>query len=41
MSGAAFILLINLAIAGLFCASFVLIAAYDGRYVSARWFAAA
>lgn len=41
MSGAGFILLINLAIAGLFCASFVLIAAYDGRYVSARWFAAA
>ena len=41
MSGAAFILLINLAIAGLFCASFVLIAAYDGRYVSARWFATA
>ena len=40
MSGAGFILLINLAIAGLFCASFVLIAAYDGRYVSARWFAA-
>jgi len=40
MSGAGFILLINLAIAGLFCASFMLIAAYDGRYLSARWFAA-
>lgn len=40
MSGAAFILVINLLIAGLFCASFVLIAAYSG-YRSARWFAAA
>ncbi|TYR31409.1 GGDEF domain-containing protein [Mesorhizobium microcysteis] len=40
MSGAAFILLINLAVAGLFCATFVLIAFYS-RYESARWFAAA
>lgn len=41
MTGAGFILLINLAVAGLFCASFVLIALYDRRYRSARWFAAA
>ena len=40
MSGAAFILVTNLFVAGLFCASFVLIAAYSG-YRSARWFAAA
>lgn len=40
MSGAAFILLINLAVAGLFCATFILIAFYS-RYESARWFAAA
>lgn len=41
MSGAGFILIINLAVAGLFCVSFLLIAAYDRRYRSARWFAAA
>ena len=41
MSGAGFILLINLAIAGLFCVSFLLIAAYDRRYKSALWFAGA
>jgi len=41
MSGAAFILIINLAVAGLFCVSFLLIAAYDRRYRSARWFAGA
>lgn len=40
MSGAGIILLINLAIAALFCVSFVLIAFYDRRYRSARWFAA-
>lgn len=40
MSGAAFILVINLAIAGLFSAAFVLIALYS-RYRSAWWFAAA
>lgn len=40
MSGAAFILGINLLIAGLFCATFVLIAIYS-RYQSAFWFAAA
>ena len=40
MSGAAFILVINLLVAGLFCGSFVLIAAYGG-YRSARWFAGA
>lgn len=41
MSGAGFILIINLAVAGLFCVSFLLIAAYDRRYRSARWFAGA
>ena len=41
MSGTGFILVINLVIAGLFCVSFLLIAAYDRRYLSARWFAAA
>lgn len=40
MSGAAFILLINLFVTGLFCGSFALIAAHSG-YRSARWFAAA
>lgn len=39
MSGATFILFINLAVAGLFCAAFVLIALYS-RYRSAWWFAA-
>lgn len=38
MSGAAFILVINLAVAGLFCAAFVAIALYDRYYQSARWF---
>lgn len=41
MSGASFILAINLLIAGLFCTSFVVIAFYDSKYRSARWFAAA
>ena len=41
MSGASIILAINLLVAGLFCASFVLIALYDARHVSARWFALA
>jgi len=41
MSGAGFILIINLAVAGLFCISFLLIAAYGRRYRSARWFAGA
>ncbi|MEO3387186.1 GGDEF domain-containing protein [Mesorhizobium sp. CAU 1741] len=40
MSGAAFILGINLLIAGLFCATFVLIATY-GRHRSAWWIAGA
>lgn len=39
MSGAAFILIITLFVAGLFCAAFVMIAFYDRRHVSARWFA--
>ncbi len=41
MSGAGFILIINLAVAGLFCVSFLLIATYDRRYKSALWFAGA
>lgn len=41
MSGAGIILLINLAIAGLFCMSFALIAFYDRRYRYTGWFAAA
>ena len=40
MSGAAFILIINLLVAGLFCCVFVTIAVYDRRQLSARWFAA-
>lgn len=40
MSGAAFIVIINLLVTGLFCGSFALIAAHSG-YRSARWFAAA
>lgn len=40
MSGAAFILGINLLIAGLFCLTFVIIAGYSG-YQSPRWFAGA
>jgi diguanylate cyclase (GGDEF)-like protein len=39
MSGANFILGINLFVAALLAASFVTIAAYDTRRVSARWFA--
>lgn len=39
MSGAAVILVINLLVAGLFCATFTLIALHNRRYVSARWFA--
>lgn len=41
MNGTGIILLINLAIAGLFCGSFALIALYDRRYRYAGWFAAA
>ena len=41
MTGAAFILLITVFVAGLFCASFAVISLYDRRYVSAGWFAAA
>ncbi len=40
MSGAAFILLITVCIASLFCATFTAIALYDRSYNSARWFAA-
>ena len=39
MSGAGFILVINLAVAGLFCVSFMVIAACDRDCLSARWFA--
>lgn len=39
MSGAAFILAINLTVGGLFCASFLLIASYDRQLEAARWFA--
>jgi hypothetical protein len=41
MSGAGFILIINLAVAGLFCISFLVIAAYDRSRLAARWFAGA
>ena len=41
MTGAGFILIITLAVAGLFGASFMLIALYDRRHGSARWFAGA
>ncbi|TKT82839.1 GGDEF domain-containing protein [Aquamicrobium sp. LC103] len=41
MSGASVVVIINLLIAGLFCAFFVVIALYDRHYASARWFAAA
>jgi diguanylate cyclase (GGDEF)-like protein len=41
MSGATYILAINLLVAGFFCATFVAIACYAPRYRSARWFAAA
>ena len=39
MSGAGFILAINLFVAGLLAASFMTIAAHDRRRISARWFA--
>lgn len=41
MTGAAFIILITVFVAGLFCAAFALIALYDREYASAKWFAAA
>lgn len=40
MSGAAFILAINISIAGLLALAFAAIAFYERSYVSARWFAA-
>lgn len=40
MSGASFILAINLSVAGLFAAAFLVVAVYDLARVSARWFAA-
>ncbi|WP_127524278.1 GGDEF domain-containing protein [Mesorhizobium sp. Z1-4] len=40
MSGAGFILAINLSVAGLFAAAFLVVAVYDLARVSARWFAA-
>ncbi len=40
MSGAAFILAINMAVAGLLAAAFLTIAVYDVRRISARWMAA-
>lgn len=39
MSGAGFILAINLSVAGLFAAAFLAVAVYDRARVSARWFA--
>jgi diguanylate cyclase (GGDEF)-like protein len=39
MTGAEFILAINLCVAGLLAAAFLTIAAYDRRHASARWFA--
>ena len=41
MSGAVFIIAINLLVAGLFCATFVAIAIQAPHFRSARWFAAA
>ena len=41
MSGAAYILVVNLLVAGLFSVTFMLIAFYDDRQISARWLAAA
>lgn len=41
MSGAAFILLITVSVACLFCAAFTFVAIYERQFVSARWFAAA
>jgi len=41
MSGAAFILAINISVAWLLAASFAAIAIYERSYVSARWFTAA
>jgi hypothetical protein len=40
MSGATFILAINLSVAGLFAAAFLGVAVYDRARISARWFAA-
>lgn len=40
MSGAGFILAINLSVAGLFCAAFLAVAVYDRARVSARWLVA-
>jgi diguanylate cyclase (GGDEF)-like protein len=40
MSGAGFILAINLSVAGLFAAAFLGVAVYDRARISARWFAA-
>lgn len=41
MSGASFILAINISVAGLLAVAFMAIAAYDGRRVAARWLAVA
>lgn len=41
MSGASVIMLVNLMVVGLLSAFFLLLAVYDRRLVSARWFAAA
>jgi diguanylate cyclase (GGDEF)-like protein len=41
MSGAAFILIITVSVACLFCAAFTFVAIYERQFVSARWFAAA
>lgn len=41
MSGASFILAINIFVAGLLAAAFMAIAAYDGRRAAARWLATA
>lgn len=40
MSGAVFILAINLSVAGLFAAAFLAVAVYDRARIAARWFAA-
>jgi hypothetical protein len=41
MSGASVILFVNLMVGGLLSAFFLVLALYDRRLVSARWFAAA
>jgi diguanylate cyclase (GGDEF)-like protein len=41
MSGASVILFVNMMVGGLLCAFFLLLALYDRRLLSARWFAAA